>query len=90
MHNRTEPTNENSTRGTNLEVEADGNEWSAEDDRVLIELVLDKLKLSKSEWQDCARNLGKDRYSVNRRWKSLIMRGDVGVKRRTRLHSTWR
>ncbi|KAM0248039.1 hypothetical protein ACHAQJ_009600 [Trichoderma viride] len=79
--------------GTDLQVEADGTEWSVEDDRVLVELVLEKLKLSKMEWQDCARSLGKDRHSVNRRWKSLIMSGDVGVKtrsRRARLHSTWR
>ncbi|KAK8918024.1 hypothetical protein H634G_00867 [Metarhizium anisopliae BRIP 53293] len=81
-------------KGTEVEVEADGEEWSAEDDRILVELVLEKLKLAKSEWHDCARNLGKDRHSVNRRWKSLIMRGDVGLKTRSsnrrRLHSTWR
>ncbi|KAL6858531.1 hypothetical protein J3F83DRAFT_717671 [Trichoderma novae-zelandiae] len=79
--------------GTDVQVEADGAEWSVEDDRVLVELVLEKLKLSKMEWQDCARSLGKDRHSVNRRWKSLVMNGDVGVKtrnRRARLHSTWR
>ncbi|RFU72827.1 myb [Trichoderma arundinaceum] len=79
--------------GTDVQVETDGTEWSVEDDRVLVELVLEKLKLSKMEWQDCARSLGKDRHSVNRRWKSLIMNGDVGVKtrsRRARIHSTWR
>ncbi|KAK3182275.1 hypothetical protein K4F52_006452 [Lecanicillium sp. MT-2017a] len=71
-------------------------EWTAEDDRMLVELVLEKLKLSKTEWQDCARNLGKDRHSLSRRWKSLMMNGDVGLKRsgassrRARLHSTWR
>ncbi|KAG5918155.1 hypothetical protein E4U42_006984 [Claviceps africana] len=95
VHSDIEPVSDGSTWGKDVEVEADGNEWSAEDDRVLIELVLEKLKLSKSEWQDCARNLGKDRYSVNRRWKSLITRGEVGVKtritrHRARLHSTWR
>lgn len=79
--------------GTDVQVEADGSAWSVEDDRVLVELVLEKLKLSKMEWQDCARSLGKDRHSVNRRWKSLVMHGDVGVKtrsRRARLHATWR
>ncbi|POR31619.1 Uncharacterized protein TPAR_08171 [Tolypocladium paradoxum] len=81
--------------GTDVQVEADGAEWSAEDDRVLVELVLDKLKLSKTEWQDCARSLGKDRHSVNRRWKSLMTKGDVGLKprggsRRAKLHATWR
>jgi hypothetical protein len=79
-----------------VDVEADGEEWSAEDDRILVELVLDKLKLSKSEWQDFARSLGKDRHSVGRRWKSLMAHGDVGVKatrssgRRAKLHATWR
>lgn len=74
--------------------DVDGDGWNAEDDRILVELVLEKLKLSKSEWQDCARSLGRDRHAVNRRWKSLILGGDVGMKpragRRARLHSTWR
>ena len=80
------------SRGSDVEVEADGTEWSAEDDRILVELVLEKLKLSKSEWQDCARSLGKDRHSAGRRWKSLVNKGDVGLKRsrRAKLHSTWR
>jgi len=72
----------------------EGGEWSTEEDRMLVELVLEKLKLSKSEWQDCARSLGKDKASVGRRWKSLMGAGEVGLKgrRRTRsgLHSTWR
>ncbi|KAL6692531.1 hypothetical protein J3F84DRAFT_383023 [Trichoderma pleuroticola] len=87
------PGQETEKPGTDVQVEADGTEWSVEDDRVLVELVLEKLKLSKMEWKDCARSLGKDRHSVNRRWKSLIMNGDIGVKtrnRRARLHSTWR
>lgn len=69
-------------------------EWTAEDDRILVELVLEKLKLTKSDWQDCARSLGKDRHSVGRRWRSLMINGEVGLKtrssRRAKLHSTWR
>ncbi|KAI8156877.1 hypothetical protein K4K49_002062 [Colletotrichum sp. SAR 10_70] len=89
--NGEEPTSE----GSNVEVEADGEPWSAEDDRILVELVLEKLKLSKSEWQDCARSLGKDRNCLSRRWKSLMIQGEVGLKgrrssRRTKLHGTWR
>ncbi|KAJ6445624.1 MYB-like protein [Purpureocillium lavendulum] len=81
--------------GTELEREADGEEWSVEDDRVLVELVLEKLKLSKTEWQDCARSLGRDRNALGRRWKSLMMKGEVGLKttrgsRRAKLHGTWR
>jgi len=77
------------------DAEADNEEWTTEDDRILVELVLEKLKLSKTDWQDCARSLGKDRHSVGRRWKSLMVHGDVGLKtrsssRRAKLHSTWR
>ena len=80
-------------RGTDVVVEGDGELWSTEEDRILVELVLEKLKLSKEEWQDCARSLGKDRSSVGRRWKSLMINGDVGLKRssrRSKLHGTWR
>lgn len=72
--------------------EEEGETWSTEDDRILVELVLEKLKLSKTDWQDCARSLGKDRGSVGRRWKSLMGSGDVGLKRarRSRIHATWR
>jgi hypothetical protein len=79
--------------GTDVVVEADGEKWSTEDDRILVELVLEKLKLSKSDWQDCARSLGKDSGSVGRRWKSLMVNGDVGLKRssrRSKIHGTWR
>lgn len=76
------------------EQEKGGEEWSTEEDRMLVELVLEKLKLTKSDWQDCARSLGKDRGSVGKRWKSLMGAGEVGLKgrrkSRTRLHSTWR
>ncbi|KAF4979273.1 hypothetical protein FZEAL_4472 [Fusarium zealandicum] len=75
------------------EDEAQDDEWNSEDDRVLIEIVLEKLKLSKAEWQDCARSLGRDRHAVDRRWKSLLLNGDIGLKsrpgRRSKLHSTW-
>jgi hypothetical protein len=69
-------------------------EWTTEEDRLLVELVLEKLKLTKSEWQDCARSLGKDRGSVGKRWKSLMGNGDVGLRlrssRRAKIHGTWR
>ncbi|KAJ0163804.1 hypothetical protein CTA2_2373 [Colletotrichum tanaceti] len=86
--------NTEEAQGSSVEVEADGEPWSAEEDRILVELVLEKLKLSKTEWQDCARSLGKDRNCLSRRWKSLMLQGDVGLKgrrssRRTKLHGTW-
>jgi Myb-like DNA-binding domain len=91
---------------TTTDAEGSGNgnaskedEWSSAEDRLLVELVLEKLKLSKSDWQDCARSLGKDRNSVGRRWKSLMGHGEVGLKRgggggghlrRGKIHATWR
>ncbi|KAK3394829.1 hypothetical protein B0H63DRAFT_462093 [Podospora didyma] len=85
--------NEGVNRTEDTVVEADGELWSTEEDRILVELVLEKLKLTKSDWQDCARSLGKDRGSVGRRWKSLMVNGDVGLKRssrRSKIHGTWR
>lgn len=92
LHTGPQESNEEAT-SSEAEVEADGEMWSTEDDRVLVELVLEKLKLTKSDWQDCARSLGKDRSSIGRRWKSLMVSGDVGLKTRSRrgkIHGTWR
>jgi len=92
LHSNADPDTE-ATDGTDTVLEADGEPWSTEEDRILVELVLEKLKLTKSDWQDCARSLGKGRSSVGRRWKSLMACGDVGIKRssrRSRIHSTWR
>ncbi|KAH6649969.1 hypothetical protein F5144DRAFT_554849 [Chaetomium tenue] len=87
-------TETSSRRGMDVVLETDGSAWSTEEDRMLVELVLEKLKLTKSDWQDCARSLGKDRATVGRRWKSLMLNGDVGLKRgalrRGRIHGTWR
>lgn len=75
--------------------EADDDEWSAEEDRVLVELVLEKLKLTKSDWNECARRLGKDSASIGKRWKELVGDGNVGLRRgrrisRPKIDSTWR
>lgn len=64
------------------EEDSDVEDWSAEDDCVLIEVVLQKLRLSKAEWQDCARNFGRNRHTVARRWKALFLNGDIGLKSR--------
>lgn len=93
LQNNTTELEEESNEGEEVEVEADGEAWSTEEDRILVELILEKLKLTKNDWQDCARSLGKDRSSLGRRWKSLMINGDVGLKARTRrgkLHGTWR
>ena len=54
--------------------------WDTEDDRKLVDLVLEKLKLSKKEWNECARVLGTDEKSLGKRWKVLIDEGQVGLK----------
>jgi hypothetical protein len=69
------------------EGEDDNKQWLSAKDTLLIKLVLEKLKLSKSDWQDCTRSLGKDRGSVRRRWKSLMGRGEIGLKSRPRRRS---
>jgi hypothetical protein len=67
----------------NVDVDAEENreDWTAADDRVLVETVLEKLRLSKHEWNDCARILGKDKDSLGKRWKMLVGEGDVGLRR---------
>jgi hypothetical protein len=68
--------------------------WTAEDDRQLVEVVLEKFQLSKRDWDDCARRLGKDQDSVGRRWEALIGEGNVGLRRgrrmvRGRINESW-
>jgi hypothetical protein len=55
--------------------------WTAEDDQMLVSVVLNKLKLSKREWEECARQLGKDNTSVGKRWQALVGEGNVGLRR---------
>jgi hypothetical protein len=54
--------------------------WSLDDDRVLVEAVLEKLQLSKRAWNDCARRLGRHKDSIGRRWRLLLDEGEVGLK----------
>ncbi|KAI1201795.1 hypothetical protein F5X97DRAFT_289624 [Nemania serpens] len=93
FHDLHEPTLEETRKeGTGVEEEVGGERWSVEDDRVLVELICEKLKLSKSEWQECARRVGKSENGAERRWKTLVRNGEVGVKlraRRGKVHGTW-
>lgn len=78
-------------QGTLLERESDGDLWSVEDDRILVELVLAKMRLRPEEWRDCAAVMGRDRRSLDRRWRSLMANNHVGLnRRRAKLHATWR
>lgn len=55
--------------------------WTAEDDQMLVSVVLDKLRLSKRDWEECARQLGKDNTSVGKRWQALVGEGNIGLRR---------
>lgn len=59
-----------------------GVDWSEEDDRQLVELVLDKLRLSRRAWDECARQLGADQRSLSMRWRFLLDEGQVGLRLR--------
>lgn len=83
--------NHQTDQGTYVEREKDNELWSVEDDKVLVELILAKMKLKPQDWKDCAEAMGRDDRSLDRRWKTLMANNHVGVtRRRTRLHSTWR
>lgn len=79
--------------GTQVETERDGEKWSIEDDHMLVEVVLAKLDLSDSDWEQCARSLGRDEDCAERRWKSLMENRAVGLKssktRRGKNCKTW-
>jgi hypothetical protein len=80
---------------TNDDDEAIEREWSAADDRILVSTVLDKLSLSRRDWNDCARKVGKEGDSLGKRWKVLVGEGGVGLRRgsggrsRPELRRTW-
>lgn len=70
-------------------------EWCPEDDKILVEVILEKLRISKADLEDCARSLGRDRHSVSRRWKSLKSAGEIGLKnsggsKRSSIYGSWR
>lgn len=55
--------------------------WTEDDDRLLVQTVLSKLRLSTKDWNDCARRLGKDKDSLDHRWQLLLGKGNVGLRR---------
>lgn len=61
-------------------------EWSVDEDRLLVEMVLSKLNLSKNDWEECAKSLGgrKDAKSIGKRWEGLISSRKVGLKDKKR------
>ena len=55
-------------------------EWSPLDDSALVSLILHKLRLRQSDWDECARRLGKGKDSIGERWKLLLGEGEVGLR----------
>ncbi|KAJ5191470.1 uncharacterized protein N7498_010455 [Penicillium cinerascens] len=56
-------------------------EWSSEEDQQLLELVLEKFRLSQQEWNECARLMGRtNNADVSRRWNSLVGEGRIGLQ----------
>ncbi|KAL2886731.1 DNA-binding protein [Ceratocystis lukuohia] len=70
-----------STASTYDASNSDTEDWTDEDDDALIDIVLKKLRLSRQEWHECARTLGRNRSTISQRWKSLLMGGEIGLKR---------
>ena len=56
--------------------------WTPLDDAQLVHLVLEKLKFSRRDWDECARVLGAEGEggSLGKRWKYLVGEGKVGLK----------
>ncbi|KAL9070298.1 MAG: hypothetical protein Q9161_004991 [Pseudevernia consocians] len=61
--------------------EEDDAEWTTPDDSALVALILNKLRLRQSDWDECARQLGKGKDSVGKRWAHLLGDGEVGLRR---------
>ena len=60
---------------------ADESGWSAADDRMLVSTVLDKLNLSRRDWNDCGRRMENDRDSLGKRWRVLVRNGEAALRR---------
>jgi len=61
--------------------EEDEENWCSSDDSALVSMILHKLRLRQSDWDDCARRLGKGKGSIGERLKMLVGDGEVGLRR---------
>lgn len=66
---------------TNANASKDKTDWTAEEDEQLVDMVLEKFRLTKSDWEECARRIGKDDASVGKRWQALLGEGNIGLRR---------
>ena len=62
-------------------LESDKSDWTAEQDEQLVDMVLEKFRLTKRDWEECARRIGKDDTSVGKRWQALLGEGNIGLRR---------
>jgi hypothetical protein len=74
-----EPTAASSTALVRPAPTPDAMAWGPEDDRALVDLVLEKLRLTRRDWDECARVLGADQATLGRRWRLLVGEGYVGL-----------
>jgi len=68
-------------------------DWSNAEDRLLVEMVLQKMRLSPRDWADCARSLGRDPRTVGNRWEMIVeslMGGAGAAPKRKRLEDSER
>ncbi|KAF8428621.1 hypothetical protein EV426DRAFT_278880 [Tirmania nivea] len=73
--------------------ESGARDWSNAEDRLLVEMVLQKMRLSPRDWADCARSLGRDPRTVGNRWEMIVeslMGGTGAVPKRKRLEDSER
>ena len=49
--------------------------WTPNDDSALIGLILNKLQLRQSDWDECARKLGRGKASIGERFRVLVGEG---------------
>lgn len=68
-------------QGKHADDDDDNSEWSTGDDSALVALILNKLRLRQSDWDECARELGKEKASIGKRWAHLLGDGEVGLRR---------
>ncbi|KAJ5947496.1 hypothetical protein N7466_000511 [Penicillium verhagenii] len=62
---------------------APSDDWTAEEDQILMDLVLEKFRLSQQEWDECARRMGRSNQAdLGQRWTSLVGEGRVGLRPR--------
>lgn len=61
--------------------EAKGEDWRSSDDSALVTLILHKLRLRQSEWDECALRLGEGKDSIGERFKVLLGNDKMGLRR---------